>query len=456
MTRFDYDLFVIGGGSGGVRAARIAAEHGARVAIAESFRYGGTCVIRGCVPKKLFVYASEYRHTLADAAAYGWDTAGPARFDWATLIANKDAEIDRLNGIYIKLLERAGVEIFHGRATLDDAHTVAIDGAEPKRVTAQTILIATGSRPRLPHIPGGEHVITSNEAFHLPRLPAHITVVGGGYIAVEFAHIFAGMGASVSLVHRGAKVLRGFDDDVRADVTEGLASHSGVDNRLSNEINRIDKLPSGRLQATLKTGGTLETDVILCAIGRIPNTDNMGLEAIGVSLQDEGAVAVSAQSQTTVNNIFAVGDCTDRVNLTPIAIREGQAFADAQFGGGVAEVDYEHIPTAVFSQPPVGTVGLTEAQARERYGDIDIYLSRFRPMKYTLPGRQERTMMKLVVDRDSQRVVGVHMVGLDAAEMIQCVAVAVRMGATKADLDATVAVHPTTAEELVLMRTKTR
>jgi glutathione reductase (NADPH) len=451
MERYDYDLFVIGGGSGGVRAARISAQHGARVAIAEEHRYGGTCVIRGCIPKKLFVYASEYGHHLADAAAYGWST-GPASFDWATLVANKDREIDRLNGIYVRLLEKAGVTILHGRAALADAHTLEVDG---RRVTARIVLVATGSRPRQPEIPGAGRVISSNEAFHLRSLPRHVTIAGGGYIAVEFAYIFRGLGAEVTLVHRSSNLLRGFDDDIRTEVTQ-RARAAGIDVRMETLITAVDQGPEERLAAVLGGGARLETDAVMAAIGRIPNTADMGLEAAGVTLRPGGAVAVDRRSRTSVEHIYAVGDCTDRINLTPVAIREGQAFADTVFGNQVVEVDYEHVPTAVFSQPPVGAVGLTEAQARERFARVDIYMTSFRPLQHALPGRNERVMMKLVVDGDSQRVLGVHMVGVDAPEIIQCAAIAVRMGATKQDLDATVALHPTTAEELVLMRTRLR
>jgi glutathione reductase (NADPH) len=452
MKRYDYDLFVIGGGSGGVRAARIAAQHGARAAIAEEHRYGGTCVIRGCVPKKIFVYASEIGHHLADAAGYGWST-GEVAFDWATLIANKDREIDRLNGVYMRLLDQAGVVMFHGRAVLADAHTLEVEG---RRVTAGVILIATGSRPRLPEIPGAEHVVTSNEAFHLRSFPRHVTIAGGGYIAVEFAHIFRGLGAEVTLVHRSGNLLRGFDEDVRAEVTQGVAQ-AGIDLQVETQISAVDETGEhGRLEAVTAGGHRIETDVIMVAIGRIPNTADMGLEAAGVTLRPGGAVHVDRHSRSSVAHIYAVGDCTDRINLTPVAIREGQAFADLVFGKQPVEVDHTYVPTAVFSQPPVGTVGLTEAQAREQFAHVDIYMARFRPLKYVLPGRDERVMMKLVVDGASQRVLGVHMVGPDAPEIIQCMAIPVRMGVTKQDLDATIALHPTTAEELVLMRTKVR
>jgi glutathione reductase (NADPH) len=451
MKRYDYDLFVIGGGSGGVRAARIAAQHGARVAIAEEHRYGGTCVIRGCVPKKIFVYASEMGHHLADAAAYGWST-GPASFDWATLVANKDREIDRLNGIYQRLLDQAGVTMFHGRAVLADAHTLEVDG---RRVTARIVLVATGSRPRLLDIPGAGRVITSNEAFHLRAFPRHVTIAGGGYIALEFAHVFRGLGAEVTLVNRSSSLLRGFDEDVRAEVAQG-AHQAGIDLRPETLIAAVDEARDGRLEVALAGGARIECDAVMAAIGRIPCTDGMGLEAAGVRLRPSGAVEVDGRSRSSAENIYAVGDCTDRINLTPVAIREGQAFADTVFGQQDVELDYDCVPTAVFSTPPVGAVGLTEAQARAQHARVDVYMARFRPLKYALPGRDERVMMKLVVDGDSQRVLGVHIVGPDGPEIIQVMAIAVRTGVTKQQLDATMALHPTTAEELVLMRTKTR
>lgn len=447
--QYDLDLFVIGGGSGGVRAARVAAENGARVAIAEEYRYGGTCVIRGCVPKKLMVYASHYRADFADAEAFGWNVEGLS-FDWKRLIDNKDKEIDRLNGIYVDLLERAGVEVLSGRAVLTDAHTVAIGD---RQVTAKFILVATGAAPRHLGVPGDDHAITSNGVFHLSELPRRVAVVGGGYIGIEFAHILAGLGAEVTLIHHRDRALRGFDTDVRDAVMEGLRHHD-IALRMDEEVTEIVERDDSSLDVTLRSGAHLTCDLLMTAIGRDPNTADMGLEAAGVKLGDLGAVVVDEYSRTTVDHIYAVGDCTNRVNLTPVAIREGQAFVDTVFCDRPTKPDHACIATAVFSQPPVGTVGLTEAEARERYGEVDIYRSTFRPMKYTLPKREQRTMMKLVVDTASQKVVGVHIVGPDAAEMIQCVAIAVRMGATKEQFDATVAVHPTTAEELVLMRKK--
>ncbi|MEM9489874.1 MAG: glutathione-disulfide reductase, partial [Myxococcota bacterium] len=448
MAQFDYDLFVIGGGSGGVRAARVAAQTGARVAIAEEYRYGGTCVIRGCVPKKIFVYASEYGGAIADAAGYGW-TTGERSFDWSRLIANKDKEIDRLNQIYIDLLERNQVEVLNGRATLTGPNTVAVG---ERSFTAKYILIATGARPVALGVPGDEHAISSNEAFHLPELPERITVVGGGYIGVEFAHIFAGLGVRVSLIHHRDKVLRGFDEDVRDAVMSGLELH-GVTLYMDEEVAAISRADGGELTVKLRGGREFASDLVMASIGRWPNTDNMGLEQAGIELGKRGAVVVDEYSKTTVDHIYAVGDCTDRIALTPVAIREGQAFVDTVFGDRPTALDHANIPTAVFAQPPVGTVGLTEAEARESLGEVDIYKSNFRPMRHTMSGRQERTMMKLVVDAKTDRVVGAHIVGDGAAELIQVVGVAVNMGATKAQFDATVAVHPTAAEELVLMRT---
>lgn len=453
MDNYDYDLFVIGGGSGGVRAARVAAQGGARVAIAEEYRYGGTCVIRGCVPKKLFVYASSYGYAIADSAGFGWE-CGQVSFHWPTLRDNVQNEISRLSGLYERNLDKAGAVPMTGRAVLADAHTVEIDG---KRITAEYILVATGGRPKQLPVPGGELAITSNEVFQLPELPGHITIVGGGYIGVEFAHIMAGIGVPVTLVHHRDKALRGFDEDIRDAVTECLPKH-GIAMAFDDEVAAIakgDDAASRALHLTLRSGGTLDTDMVMTAIGRIPNTDAMGLAECGVKLTESGAIEVDAYSQSSVANIYAVGDCTDRMALTPVAIREGQAFVDTVFRGIPTTVDYEHIPTAVFAQPPAATVGLTEDEACERHARVDIYKARFRPMMHTVSGREQRTMMKLVVDADTQQMLGVHMVGLDAAEIIQCVAIAVRAGMTKADFDATVALHPTTAEELVLMRNKT-
>jgi glutathione reductase (NADPH) len=448
---FDCDLFVIGAGSGGVRAARIAARHGAKVVIAEEYRVGGTCVIRGCVPKKLLVYASQYAEAFEDAVGFGWTTQEVA-FDWPTLIAAKDREIARLEAAYVKNLEAAGCEIIRERASLKDRHTVQLAGG--RTIRARIILVATGAAPNLdPALPGVEHAITSNEAFHLPQLPERVVVAGGGYIAVEFAGIFNGLGVDTTLVYRGDQILRGFDDDVRA----GLAAEmkkKGITLVLGQVFTRIERAADGTLRAGLTGGDTLETDAVMFAIGRKPNTAHLGLEHAGVDFTAEGAIKVDAYSRTSVENIYAVGDVTNRVNLTPVAIREGHAFADTLFGGKPTAVDHATIPSAVFSQPEIGTVGLTEAQARARFPEIDIYRTNFRPMRHTLSGRDERMLMKLVVDAASDRVLGCHIMGPDAAEMVQLLAIAVKMGARKADFDATMALHPSAAEELVTMREK--
>ena len=447
---YDYDLFVIGAGSGGVRAARMASQLGAKVVVAEEYRVGGTCVIRGCVPKKLFVYASHFSESFEDAAGFGW-TLPEATFDWPTLLANKDREIDRLNGIYIRNLEAAGVEIVHERAVLKDSHTVHLVGSD-RDVTARYILIATGGTPFVPEFPGHEHAITSNEAFHLERFPGHVTVAGGGYIAVEFAGIFNGLGAQTAQLYRGEQILRGFDDDLRYGVAEEMLKKN-IDLRTHSVIEALE--PDGdRYKLTLNSGDVLETDLVMFATGRHPNTDDLGLDKAGVELNGAGAVAVDAYSRTNVENIYAVGDVTDRLALTPIAIREGAAFAETVFNDNPTEVDHATVATAVFSQPELGTVGLTEAEARERHGEIDIYKSSFRPMKHTLSGRDEKMMMKVIVDAATDKVVGCHIMGPDAGEMAQVLGIAVKMGATKKDFDDTVAVHPTAAEELVTMREK--
>ena len=450
MADYDYDLFVIGAGSGGVRASRMAASHGAKVAVAEEYRVGGTCVIRGCVPKKLFVYASHFPEYVEDAAGYGWSMSENG-FDWSKLIANKDAEIDRLNSIYIRNLNNSGVEIIDTRATLKDAHTVHLD-TENRDVTAKYILIATGAAPFVPEFPGSDLAITSNEAFHLEALPEKIIVVGGGYIAVEFAGIFNGLGVETTLLYRGPQILRGFDDDLRNSLAHEM-TQKGIDIRTESDIASIEKSGNG-FKATLKSGDVIETGLVMYATGRNPYTAGLGLEAAGVEVDGKGAIRVDEYSQTTVENIYAVGDVTDRMNLTPVAIREGAAFAETVFNKNPVAVDHSNIATAVFSQPEIGTVGLTEAEAREQYSDVDIYKSSFRPMKYILPGREEKMMMKLIVDPKTDRVLGCHILGPDAGEMAQLLGISVKMGATKADFDATVAVHPTAAEELVTMREK--
>lgn len=447
---YDYDLFVIGAGSGGVRSARMSAGFGAKVAIAEEYRVGGTCVIRGCVPKKLFVYASHFASDFEDATGFGW-SVGERRFDWKTLVANKDKEIARLNGIYLQNLERSGVEVIQTRAVLKDRHSVYLE-AEDRTVTAKTILIATGGRPFVPDIPGGDLVITSNEAFDLEKLPGSILIVGTGYIGVEFAGIFHRLGVDVTLVHRSGQILRGFDDDMREGLAEAM-THQGIKLMFDANPVRIDRSGDGYL-ATFGDGSNLQADLIMYATGRVPNTSGLGLESVEMAVGGNGEIIVDEYSRTSEDNIYAVGDVTDRVALTPVAISEGMAFAETVFNNNPTAVDYEMIPTAVFSQPEIGTVGLTEAEAREKYTEVDIYKSRFRPLKHTLSGRDERMIMKLVVDGESDRVLGCHILGDDAAEMVQTLAVAMRMGATKKDLDRTMALHPSAAEELVTMREK--
>jgi glutathione reductase (NADPH) len=450
---YDYDLFVIGAGSGGVRAARIAAGHGARVAVAEEHRVGGTCVIRGCVPKKLLVYASAFREAFEDAAGYGWTVPEPT-FSWRSLIAAKDREIERLSAIYIRNLVNSGAELFLSRAEVRGPHEVWLS-AEERTVTARVILVATGGRPWLDlTLPGIEHVVTSNEVFYLPEMPRRVVIAGGGYIAVEFAGIFNGLGAETTVLYRGDEILRGFDDEVRGTVRREMEKR-GVRFVLNEIFARIERDGDG-LVATCTGGGRLAADQILFATGRRPAVENLGLADVGVALAANGAVRVDHESRTSVPSIYAIGDVTDRVNLTPVAIREGHAFADAVFGGRPASVDYTSIPTAVFCQPEVGTVGLTEAEAVAAFADVDVYTASFRPMLATLSGRDERMLMKIVVDAASDRVLGVHIVGHGAGEMAQLVGVAVKMRARKADFDATMAVHPTAAEELVTMRTPTR
>ncbi len=451
MADKQVDLFVIGAGSGGVRAARIAAGHGARVMIAEEYRVGGTCVIRGCVPKKLLVYASRFALDFEEAAGYGW-TVGSHSFDWPTLVANKDREIARLERAYMATLERAGVELVKSRAVLDDAHHVRLV-ASGERIAAKHILIATGAAPSHgPRIPGIEHVISSNEAFHLERLPRRIVIQGGSYIAVEFACIFAGLGAHVTLVYRGDNILRGFDDDVRAHLRTEMEKR-GIHVITGRTVARVEKTAT-HLCAHLSDGNPVSADQVMFAIGRPPHIEGLGLERAGVRLAENGGVEVDAYSRTTADTIYAVGDVTNRVNLTPVAIREGHAFADTVFGGKPTAVDHANVPTAVFSEPEVGVIGLTEAQAQQRLPKVDIYASMFRPMKATLSGRDTTVLLKLVVDGTSDKVVGCHIVGPDAPEMIQMAAIAIKMGVTKTQWDATCAVHPTFAEELVTMREK--
>jgi glutathione reductase (NADPH) len=450
MADYDVDLFVIGGGSGGVRAARIASEHGARVMLAEEYRLGGTCVIRGCVPKKLLVYASRFSAEFEDAAGFGW-TVPHTTFDWPTLIANKDKEIARLEAAYGRLLQRAGVTVVKSRATLTDAHTVQM--ANGDKVRAAYVLVSTGGAPSFGDpIPGLKHAISSNEAFHLPELPRRVVIQGGGYIAVEFAGIFAGLGSHVTLIYRGENILRGFDDEVRAHLRADMEKH-GVRVLTGCKVAAIDDA-GGHFSVHLSSGNAITADRVMFATGRAPNVANMGLDRAGVGLGKNSAIAVDEYSRTSVPHIYAVGDVTDRINLTPVAIREGHAFADTVFGGKPTKVDHTNVPTAVFSDPEIGTVGLTETQARSRLAQTDIYKAMFRPLKATLSGRDTTVLLKLVVDGLTDRVVGCHIVGEGAAEMVQLAAVAIKMGASKADFDATMALHPTIAEELVTMRKK--
>jgi glutathione reductase (NADPH) len=452
MAEFDVDLFVIGGGSGGVRAARIAAGYGARVMIAEEYRMGGTCVIRGCVPKKLFVIGSRVRHEIDDGPGFGWSIPS-ATFDWPTLVANKDKEIGRLEGIYTSNAEKAGVHIEKARAVIEDPHTLRLSNG--KTVTAKIILIATGGTPNHGRaIPGIEHVISSNEAFHLPELPKRVVIQGGGYIALEFAGIFAGFGSDVTVVYRGDNILRGFDEDVRVHVRKEMEM-AGITILTGCTVDKIEQ--HGRSFSThLSNGSSIAAEQVMFAIGRHPNIAGLGLEKAGVAVSPHhGGIVVDSFSRTSVPSIYAVGDVTNRINLTPVAIREGHAFADTVFGKRSVEVDHATIPTAVFSQPEVGTVGLTEAEARAQFSHVDIYKTDFRPIKSTMSGRDTRILMKLVVDASSDRVVGCHIVGDAAAETIQAIAIAVKMKATKADFDSTFALHPTAAEELVTMRTPT-
>ena len=448
MSGFDYDLFVIGAGSGGVRAGRIAAKHGAKVAVAEEYRVGGTCVIRGCVPKKLLVYASRFAEEFEDAVGFGW-TSQKVSFDWWQLIENKNKEIDRLNKAYIRNLEASGAELISERATLLDRNTVQL--ASGRKITAKYILIATGATPFVPrHLPGHELAITSNEAFGLESLPRRIVIVGGGYIAVEFAGIFNGLGVETILVYRGEQILRGFDDDLRSHLAAEMKK-KGIEIRTNADIQTIERSGDG-VRITLEDGSKIGAGQVMFATGRVPNTHGLGLEAAGVQLSMHGAVQVDKFSQSSIDNIYAVGDVTNRVNLTPVAIREGHAFADTVFGNSPRAVDHSLVPSAVFSQPELGTVGLTEAQARKAHGHVDIYKTSFRPMKHTLSGRDERMLMKLVVDAETDKVLGCHIAGEGAGEMAQLLGIAVTCGATKAQFDATLAVHPTASEELVTMR----
>src|SRR5580658_868892 len=450
MADHDVDLFIVGGGSGGVRAARVAAEHGARVMLAEEYRLGGTCVIRGCIPKKLFVYASRFHGEFEDAAGFGW-TVPQASFNWATLVANKDREIARLEAAYGATLEKAGVQVVKSRAVLTDAHTVQL--ATGERLRAAHILVSTGAAPSYGDpIPGIEHAISSNEAFQLPDFPRRVVIQGGGYIAVEFAGIFAGLGAHVTLVYRGENILRGFDDDVRQHLRADMEKR-GIRVVTGRTITAIEQT-GAHYSVQLSSGNHIPADKVMFATGRAPNVAKLGLKEAGVEIAKNGGIAVDEFSRTTAQNIYAVGDVTNRINLTPVAIREGHAFADTVFGGKPTIVDHANVPTAVFSEPEVGAVGLTEAQARAQLAQTDVYKSMFKPLKATLSGRDTTVLLKLIVDGQTNRVVGCHIVGEGAAEMVQLAAVAIKMRATKADFDATMALHPTIAEELVTMRTR--
>jgi glutathione reductase (NADPH) len=446
MSTYDYDLFTIGAGSGGVRASRMAAGMGAKVAVAEERYLGGTCVNVGCIPKKLFSYAAHYAEDFEEAKGYGWQASRPA-FDWATLVANKDTEIQRLNGVYERILVNAGVTVLRGRAVVVDPHTVELDG---RRITAKHILVAVGGWPFVPDIPGKEFAVTSNEAFHLPELPRRAVVVGGGYIAVEFASIFNGLGVETVLSYRGDCLLKVFDEDIGTFLGKEMAK-KGMRIALRSRIVSIERR-GGALACHLSDGSLLETDLVMYATGRAPNTAGLGLENAGVQLAANGSVVVDDDFQTSVPSIHAIGDIIHRVQLTPVALAEGMAVADRLFGAGKRSVDYRNVATAVFSHPNVGTVGLSETQARHEGFDVEIYKTDFKALKHTLSGSEERTLMKLVVDKSSDRVLGVHMVGPEAGEIIQGFAVALTCGATKKQFDATIGIHPTAAEEFVTMR----
>ena len=448
MPRYDFDMITIGAGSGGVASSRRAGSYGARVAICEELRVGGTCVLRGCVPKKLLVYGAQFADAFADAAGFGW-TVVPPSFDWPALIEAKDKEIGRLSQIYISMLKNSRVEIIDGHAALVDPHTVEVAG---RNYTAENILIATGSWPETPDIPGIEHVISSNEALDLEQLPSRILIVGGGYIAVEFAGIFNGFGSEVVEIIRREQVLRGFDEELRVYLGEEMRGR-GIDIRGNTQVARIDKTAGG-YDVTTTAGERIETDCVMYATGRKPNTKRLGLAEIGVEMRENGAVVVDEWQRSTIKNIYAIGDVTDRINLTPVAIAEGRAIAETLYNDNPIRMDHADVPSAVFSNPPIGTVGLAEEAARRRYGVVDTYQARFRPMKNTLSGRDERTFMKVVVDAATDRVVGCHMLGPDAPEIIQGLAVAVKCGATKKQLDQTVGIHPSAAEEFVTMREK--
>lgn len=448
MTDFDYDFFVIGGGSGGVRAARVAATLGAKVGLAEGAALGGTCVNVGCIPKKLFSYGAHFSHDFEDAKAYGWQLDTAPTLDWKTLKSNKDKEILRLNGIYQNLLSNAGVSTYQGFASFVDANTVLVGG---KTITAKQILIATGGKPFIPEFSGSEHAISSNEAFAFQSLPKSICIVGAGYIAVEFAGIMAGLGVKTTLIHRGERLLKEFDADLGTQLANELPHYAEL--KLHIQILSIDKAADGTLVCELNDGTSLRTDCVLYATGRVPNTQGLGLEAIGIELNAKGAIVVNEEFATNIDNIYAVGDVIDRMALTPVALAEGQILVNRLFGDTAKTMNYDNIPTAVFSHPNIGTVGLDEESARRKYPNIKVFKSHFRALKHTLTASQEKTFMKLIVDADTDKVIGAHMLGTDAGEIIQGIAIAIKAGATKHDFDNTIGIHPTSAEEFVTMRT---
>ncbi|MBL9071098.1 MAG: glutathione-disulfide reductase [Sphingopyxis sp.] len=448
MSDFDFDLFVIGAGSGGVRASRVAASHGARVAVAEEHRVGGTCVIRGCVPKKLLVYGAHFAEDIHDARKFGWDVSD-CKFHWDVLRDNVLAEVDRLEGLYGQTLDNHKVTVLRTRATIVGPQRVRL--ADGQEVTAERILVATGGWPHVPDFPGSEHAITSNEVFHLDALPNRVVIAGGGYIANEFAGIFNEFGSKVTIVNRGDTILRGYDEQIRDRLLQ-ISMTKGIEFRFNAPFRSIDKNPDGSLTVHLENCDPIPADAVLIAAGRVPNTRGIGLQEVGVELDAQGAVKVDETNQSSVSSIYAVGDVTNRIQLTPVAIREGQAFADSVFGGKPTVVDYANVPSAVFSHPPIGAVGMTEAEARNKLGAVRIYTSDFRAMKNVLAGRNERALYKMVVNAATDQVVGLHMIGPDAPEILQAAAIAVKAGLTKADFDATVALHPSMAEELVLLK----
>jgi glutathione reductase (NADPH) len=449
MADYDYDLFVIGIGSGGTRAARVAAAHGARVAAAEEYRVGGTCVIRGCVPKKLLVYGAHFAEDLADARRFGWDVPADCKFDWKTLTGNVFEEVDRISKGYNTTLDSHKVEVINERAELTGPNSIRL--ASGREVTSKYILIATGARPHIPTCPGHEYGITSNEAFHLESVPKRILIAGAGYIANEFAGIFHEFGAKVTLINRSDQILRGYDEQIRDRLLQ-ISMMKGIDFRFNAKFEGIEKLADGALKVSMSNHAPIEVDCVMFATGRVPNTENLGLDAAGVELNEKGAIRVDEDNRSSVPSIYAVGDVTDRIQLTPVAIREGQAFADTLFGNRPTRVDYHCVPAAVFSHPQMAGVGLTESQAKQKYGSVKVYVSDFRPMKNVLAGRNERALYKMICDSETNKILGIHMIGPEAAEILQAAAVAVKAGLTKDAFDQTVALHPTMAEELVLMK----